>query len=141
MSTSRILVAVSSPWASQKLTEPIVDLARRLDAEAVVAHVAKLREEDETEADAKERGEQTLKMLTKAMLDAGVEAQGVMLFSDDIAKAIVNTAKARDCTLIVLGLSAKGMIKRLIGGDVPVNIIRQADIPVLLCPSTWEGKI
>ena len=141
MSTSRILVAVSSPWASQKLTEPIVDLARRLDAEAVVAHVAKLREEDETEADAKERGEQTLKMLTKAMLDAGVEAQGVMLFSDDIAKAIVNTAKARDCTLIVLGLSAKGMIKRLIGGDVPVNIIRQADIPVLLCPSTWEGQI
>lgn len=141
MSTSRILVAVSSPWASQKLTDPIVDLARRLDAEAVVAHVAKLREEDETEADAKERGEQTLKMLTKAMLDAGIEAQGVMLFSDDIAKAIVNTAKARDCTLIVLGLSAKGMIKRLIGGDVPVNIIRQADVPVLLCPSTWEGKI
>lgn len=123
------------------MTEPIVDLTRRLDAEAVVAHVAKLREEDETEADAKERGEQTLKMLAKAMLDAGIEAQGVMLFSDDIAKAIVNTAKARDCTLIVLGLSMKGMIKRLIGGDVPGNIIRQADVPVLLCPSTWEGKI
>jgi nucleotide-binding universal stress UspA family protein len=123
------------------LTGPIVDLTRRLDAEAVVAHVAKLREEDETEADAKERGEQTLKMLAKAMLDAGIEAQGVMLFSDDIAKAIVNIAKARDCTLIVLGLSMKGMIKRLIGGDVPGNIIRQADVPVLLCPSTWEGQI
>jgi nucleotide-binding universal stress UspA family protein len=141
LSTSRILVAVSSPWASQKLTEPIVDLARRLDAEAVIAHVANLREEDESETDAKQRGEQTLKMLTKAMLDADIEAQGVMLFSDDIAKAIINTAKARECTLIVLGLSGKGMLKRLIGGDVPANIIRQCDIPVLLCPANWTGRL
>lgn len=141
MGTSRIMVAVSSPWASQKLTEPILDLARRLEAEVVVAHVAKLQETDETEADAKERGEQTLKMLTQAILDAGLEAQGVMLFSDDVAKAIVNTAKARDCTVIVLGLTGKGVLKRLIGGDVPGNIIRQAGIPVLLCPLTWSGRI
>ena len=141
MGTSRIMVAVSSPWASQKLTEPILDLARRLEAEVVVAHVAKLHETDETEADAKERGEQTLKMLPPAILAAGLEAQGVMLFSDDVAKAIVNTAKARDCTVIVLGLTGKGVLKRLIGGDVPGNIIRQAGIPVLLCPSTWSGRI
>ena len=141
MGTSRIMVAVSSPWASQKLTEPIRDLARRLEAEVVVAHVAKLQETDETEADAKERGEQTLKMLTQAMLDAGLEAQGVMLFSDDVAKAIINTAKARDCTVIVLGLTGKGVLKRLIGGDVPGNIIRQSEIPILLCPSSWSGKI
>ena len=141
MSRSRILVAVSSPWASQKLTEPLVDIARRLEAETVVAHVAKLQEEDENEADAKNRGEQTLRMLTQAMLDAQIEAQGVMLFSDDVAKAIVNTAKARQCSLIVLGLTGKGMLKRLIGGDVPSNIIHQTDIPVMLIPSTWSGKV
>ena len=141
LSKSRILVAVSSPWASQKLTDPLIDVARRLDADAVVAHVAKLQEEDESEADARSRGEQTLKMLTQAMLDASIDAQGVMLFSDDVAKAILNTAKARQCTLIVLGLTGKGMIKRLIGGDVPSNILRQADIPVLLFPSTWNGEV
>ena len=141
LGTSRIMVAVSSPWASQKLTEPILDLARRLEAEVVVAHVAKLHETDETEADAKERGEQTLKMLTQAILDSGLEAQCFMLFSDDVDIAIVNTAKARDCTVIVLGLTGKGVLKRLIDGDVPGNIIRQAGIPVLLCPSTWSGRI
>ncbi len=136
---SRMLVAVSSPWASEKLTTPIADLARRLDAEAVVAHVAHVQDEDEHESDAKHRGEQTLKLLTQNLTEAGVHAEGVMLFSDDVPKAILNTAKARSCTLVVLGLTGKGVLKRLIAGDVPATIIRQADLPVLLCPANWNG--
>jgi len=132
-------VAVSSPWASEKLTTPIADLGRRLDAEVVVAHVAHVQDEDEHESDAKQRGEETLKRLTNGLHQAGVHAEGVMLFSDDIAKAILNTAKARSCTLIVLGLTGKGVLKRLIAGDVPANIVRQADIPILLCPANWNG--
>jgi nucleotide-binding universal stress UspA family protein len=53
----------------------------------------------------------------------------------------MNTAHARDCTMIVLGLTGKGVLKRLIAGDVPGNIIRQADLPVLLCPANWSGRI
>jgi len=136
---TRMLVAVSSPWASEKLIAPIADLARRLDAEAVVAHVAHVQDEDEHESDAKQRGEQTLKLLTDGLTQAGVRAEALMLFSDDVAKAILNTARARSCTLIVLGLTGKGVLKRLIAGDVPANIIRQADMPVLLCPANWNG--
>ena len=136
-----MLVAVSSPWASEKLTGPIADMARRLEAEAVVAHVATLQDEDEHESDATQRGEQTLKLLTEGLQQAGVQAEGVMLFSDDTPKAIMNTAHARGCTLIVLGLTGKGVLKRLIAGDVPGNIIRQADLPVLLCPANWNGHI
>jgi nucleotide-binding universal stress UspA family protein len=138
---SKLLVAVSSPWASEKLTEPIADLARRLDASAVVAHVATLQEEDEHESDATQRGEQTLKLLTEGLQRLGISAEGVMLFSDDTPKAIMNTAHARECTMIVLGLTGKGVFKRLIAGDVPGNIIRQADLPVLLCPANWSGNI
>lgn len=141
MGLSRLLIAVSSPWASQKLATPIADLAKRLNAEAVVAHVAQLRDEDEHESDAKQRGEQTLKLITEQLRQAGVNAESVMLFSDDVAKAIISTAKARGCTLIVLGLTGKGVFRRLIAGDVPGNIIRQADIPVLLCPANWSGMI
>lgn len=141
MSRSKLLIAVSSPWASEKLTAPIADMAKRLDAEAVVAHVAQLNDEDESEADAKQRGEQTLKLLTEGMRNAGVRCEGVMLFSDDVPKAILNTAKARGCTMIVLGLTGKGVFKRLIAGDVPGNIIRSADMPVLLCPANWVGMI
>lgn len=138
---SRLLVAVSSPWASDKLAEPIADLARRLDASVHVAHVATLQEADEHESDATQRGEQTLQLLTDRLKQAGVEAEGIMLFSDDTAKAILNTARARNCTLVVLGLTGKGVLKRLIAGDVPTNIIRSSEIPVMLCPANWDGSI
>ena len=141
MSRSKILIAVSSPWASEKLTEPLSDLATRLNAEVVVAHVAQLQEQDERESDARQRGEQTLKLLTDGMRDNGVDAEGVMLFSDDVPKAIMNTARARHCTLIVLGLTGKGVLKRLIAGDVPGNIIRSSELPVLLCPANWNGML
>lgn len=136
-----MLIAVSSPWASQKMAAPIADLARRLDAEVVVAHVAQLHDEDEHETDAQQRGEQTLQLLADQLSAAEVPTESLMLFSDDVSKAILNTAKARGCTLIVLGLTGKGVLKRLIAGDVPANIIRQADLPVLLCPANWTGMI
>ena len=141
MPGSKILIAVSSPWASEKLAQPIADLARRLEAEAVVAHVATLHEEDEHESDATQRGEQTLKLLSDELREAGITTDGVMLFSDDTPKAILNTAKARGCTMIVLGLTGKGVLKRLIAGDVPTNIIRQAQVPVLLVPANWDGRV
>ncbi len=136
-----MLVAVSSPWASEKLAGPIADLAGRLDAEVIVAHVAEVKEEDEHESEAMQRGEQTLTLLTEQLKETGIKAESVMLFSDDIAKAIMNTARARDCTLIVMGLTGKGVLKRLIAGDVPSNIIRQSEIPILLCPANWNGRI
>lgn len=136
-----MLVAVSSPWASEKLTTPIADLAKRLDAETVVAHVAQLQEEDEHESDATARGDQALQLLTEGLREQGVICEGVMLFSDDTAKAILNTARARNCSLIVLGLTGKGVLKRLIAGDVPANLIRQTELPVLLCPANWQGMI
>jgi nucleotide-binding universal stress UspA family protein len=141
LSKSRMLIAVSSPWASEKLTAPIADMARKLGSEAVVAHVATLQEEDEHESDATTRGEQTLKLMTDGLREAGIEAEGIMLFSDDTSKAILNTAHARNCTMIILGLTGKGVLKRLIAGDVPGNLIRQTDLPVLLCPANWAGAI
>jgi len=141
LSKSRLLVAVSSPWASEKLAEPIADMAQRLEAEAIVAHVATLQDEDEHESDATRRGEQTLQLLTDTLREHGIEAEGVMLFADDTAKALMNTARARGCSMIVLGLTGKGVLKRLIAGDVPANIIRQSELPVLLCPANWSGKI
>lgn len=136
-----MLVAVSSLWASEKLVTPVADLARRLDAAAVVAHVAQTQEEDDHESDAAQRGEQTLKSLTDGLIALGVDAEGLMVFSDDTAKAILNTARARQCSLIVLGLTGRSALKRFISGDVPGNLMRQTDLPVLLCPANWAGTI
>ncbi len=136
-----MLVAVSSPWASEKLTAPLLDLAKRLGASVVVAHVAQQQEGDEAESDAAKRGQQTLRLLCDALSNAGIEAESVMLYADDIAKAILNTAHARNCTLVVLGLTQKGALQRLLGGDVPSHFIKQADLPVLLCPAAWNGTV
>jgi len=116
LSKSKVLIAVSSPWASEKLAAPIADLVSRLGGEALVSHVTTMQDEDETENDANIRGEQTLALLVSQLREAGLEAEGVMLFSDDTAKAILKTARARNCTMIVLGLTGKGVLKRLIAG-------------------------
>ena len=134
-------MGVSSPWASEKFAGPIIDLAQRLEADVIIAHVAQLQEEDEHESDAKQRGEQTLKLLADSLQEAGIDVEGVMLFSDDIPKALLKTARARGCTLIVLGLTGKSMFKRLIVGDVPGNVTRQTDIPVLLFPPNATGTV
>ena len=141
MSRTRLLVAVSSPWASERLLPRIVDLAHRLEADTVVTHVAHPLGDDESESDAKTRGDQTLKLLVDGLADAGIGSESVMLYSDDIPKALLNTARNQECTMIVMGLTGKGMLKRLLDGDVPTTLLRQADIPVLIFPSNWEGEI
>lgn len=145
MADSRLLVAVSTPWASERFAAPIVDLAQRLASDVVVAHVAEVQTEDEHDSDAKQRGEETLKLLAERLSEAGIKTESLMLFSDDVPKAILNTAKAQNCTMIVLGLRGEGFItgifKRLFASDVATNILKHAEIPVLLCPSQWKGKV
>lgn len=140
---SRLLVAVSSPWASEKLAQPIADLALRLKCEVVVTHVARLQETDEEESAVSERGEQTIERLASLLRTRGIKCEGVMLFEDhvDPAKLILSTAHAKGCTAIALGLAGKGASKRLVSGDMPAAIIRQADLPVILLPANWDGKL
>lgn len=141
MAASRILVAVSTPWASDKLFHAVRDLANRLGGSVVVAHVARPTEEDESDADTRQRGEQTLATLTTRLVEANVPAEGVLLFGDDVAKAILNAADDQHATLILLGLSGKGRFARLLAGDIPQQIIRASHLPVLLFPPDWSGTV
>src|SRR5204863_6294730 len=105
---SRILVAVSSPWAAQKAVEPMTDLAKRLSAEVLVVHVSRPsagQMRDQEQAD----GENAVKMLRDRLTERGVEVQTLLLFSDDIARAVLNTAIEREVSLIVLGLTGKNV--------------------------------
>lgn len=141
MARSRILVAVSSPWAGERLGRTLEDLAGRMDAAVVVAHVTQVSEEDESESDARRRGELALSTLTGALSEAGVQAEGVLLFGDDVGRAILNAAEAHHATLIAIGASGKGRMARLLAGDVPLQIARQADRPVLIFPPDWSGQL
>ena len=137
---SRILIAVSSPWASERVVEPLADRARRIDAEVLVVHVSRpsggqMREQEQAD------GEAAIRVLREQLEQRGVVVQTLLMFSDDIARAILNTAVERGVTLIVLGLTGKNVFARLLAGNVPVELIKNTRIPVLLFPPDHKGTI
>jgi nucleotide-binding universal stress UspA family protein len=137
---SRILIAVSSPWAAQKVVEPLADLARRISAEVLVVHVSRpsggqMREQEQAD------GEAAISLLREKLVEKGIGVQTLLMFSDDIARAVLNTAAEREVTLIVLGLTGKNVFARLLAGNVPVELIKNTKIPVLLLPPDFSGAI
>ena len=137
---SRILVAVSSPWASERMVEPLGDMAKRLGAEVLVVHVSRpsggqMREQEQAD------GEAAISFLRERLQDRGLVVQDLLMFSDDIARAILNTALEREATLIVLGLTGKNVFARPLAGNVPVELIKNTKIPVLILPPDWSRQI
>jgi len=68
---SRILVAVSSPWASERIAEPLAGLAKRLGAEVLVVHVSRpsggqMREQEQAD------GEAAISLLRQKLEEKGV---------------------------------------------------------------------
>ena len=131
--TSRILVAVSSPEASRRVGNLVADLAGRLAAEVLVVHVTRpvggQGRDDEQSA-----GEQAVRIVADHVRVREVRVQTLLLFADDVSRAILNTAADRAATMIVLGLTGRGALGRLISGNVPVELLRNAKVPVLLLP-------
>jgi nucleotide-binding universal stress UspA family protein len=135
---SRILVAVSSPWASERVVEPVADLAKRLGAEVLVVHVSRPsggQQREQEQAD----GEAAVRLLSGKLQERGVLVQTLLMFSDDIARAVLNTATEREISLIVLGLTGRNVFARLLSGNVPVELIKNTKVPVMLLPPDW-GK-
>jgi nucleotide-binding universal stress UspA family protein len=137
---SRILIAVSSPWAAQKVVEPLADLARRISAEVLVVHVSRpsggqMREQEQAD------GEAAISLLREKLQEKNITVQTLLMFSDDIARAVLNTAAEREVSLIVLGLTGKNVFARLLAGNVPVELIKNTKVPVLLLPPDFSGSI
>ena len=137
---SRIMVSVSSPWASERLAEPVGDLAKRIGAEVLVVHVSRpsggqMREQEQAD------GESAISLLRQKLEEKGVNVQTLLMFSDDIARAILNTAIEREVTLICLGLTGKNVFARLLAGNVPVELIKNTRIPVLILPPDWSRTV
>jgi nucleotide-binding universal stress UspA family protein len=137
---SRILIAVSSPYAAQKVLEPLADLAKRIAAEVLVVHVSRpsggqMREQEQAD------GEAAITLLREKLQEKNITVQTLLMFSDDIARAVLNIATERDVSLIVLGLTGKNVFARLLAGNVPVELIKNTKVPVLLLPPDFSGSI
>jgi nucleotide-binding universal stress UspA family protein len=131
---SKILLAVSDRWIPDARVDAIADFANRLGLSILLLHVAYGTETDAANLP----GERTLEQIAKHLRakDAKVETQ--LLFSDDLGDAILRTADQQKAAMIMLGLSSKGMLTRLLEGNVAQQIIRNADIPLFLLPHDWK---
>ena len=137
---SRILIAVSSPYAAEKVVDPLVALAKKLAAEVLVVHVSRpsggqMREQEQAD------GEAAISLLREKLQEHHIHVQTLLMFSDDIARAVLNTAVERDVSMIVLGLTGKNVFARLLAGNVPVELIKNTKVPVLLLPPDFSGTI
>jgi nucleotide-binding universal stress UspA family protein len=66
---------------------------------------------------------------------SGATKVGVELVQGKPGDEIVETAKAKDCSLILMGTQGKGITRELLLGSVANQVIRHASQPVFLVPA------
>ncbi len=137
MAESRILVAVSSAWAGERIFQPLKGLSTRLEASVILVHVL----DPQTAGDQDNQAGQSIALIADRLKLANIKAETLLLLGNDPARAILNAADEQKATLILLGLSGKGTVSKLIAGDVPIQVAKSAKVPVLLVPYDWAGVL
>lgn len=135
---STIVLAVSDRWIPDARVEAIGDFAQRLGSEILAVHVALGTEGGGADISP---GERVLEKVAGLLRTKTQQVQTQLLFSDDLAAALLKTVEERGASLLILGLSSKGMLTRLIEGNVAQELIKSATVPLLLLPPEWAGGI
>jgi nucleotide-binding universal stress UspA family protein len=135
---SKIVLSISDRWVADARLGAIASFAQKLDKSILAVHVAYGSDNSGAETTA---GEKVLASLASALRAKGAKVETQFLFADDVAAAIVKIAEEQGATMIMAGLSTKGMLTRLIEGNVVQEIIRITAVPVLLLPPEWNGEI
>ncbi|AMP71085.1 universal stress protein [Ralstonia solanacearum] len=141
----RILVALDGSPTSDRALAEAIGLARRLDAELVVAHVVDngFIKYDVGYIDVggfmellREQGKQIVASGLDQAKKAGVRARTLLvddpLASFDVGLAIDAAAREAGAQLLVLGTHGRRGVRRLLLGSVAESVARQSSLPVLL---------
>ncbi len=121
---NKILLAVSDRWVPDARVDALADFSARLGRNILAVHVAYGSEASGADITP---GERILEDIAKKLRAHQAKVETLFLFSDDVGPAILKTAGEHKATMIVLGLSSKGMLTRLIEGECKQEIIRGAD--------------
>jgi nucleotide-binding universal stress UspA family protein len=146
----RILV----PTDGTELCSPALDTAlelARLGGGAIVglhagppARLGALAEDDVVRAawlnEREQAGNDALAWIARRAAEAGVPCETVLVHHDSPAAAIVETARARLCDLIVMASHARGGLRaRLLGGET-WQVLGICAIPVLVVRGPEPGN-
>src|SRR5436190_9650881 len=108
---TKLLLAISERWVPDMRVDAIADFVGRLGGSILVVHVAY---GSEASGAGVMPGERLLDQVVKQLRAKNIKADTLFLFSDHVGAAILKTAEEYAATLVVLGLSSKGMLTRLI---------------------------
>lgn len=77
--------------------------------------------------------EKALAVLDKEARAAGLSARRVVMVHDSPWKAIIRTAKAKKCDLIVMASHGRRGLEALVLGSETTKVLTHSKIPVLVC--------
>ncbi|HWT18035.1 nucleotide-binding universal stress UspA family protein [Variovorax beijingensis] len=143
----RILVPTDGSSLSEQAVATAIDLALLAGAELVSVTVAHLQpygyfegsmvlNQREIEA-SQEQVEQSAQRLVDAVRNAAVargvrSAQAIVMKSNQVAEAIIATAKNQECDLIVMASHGRRSLARLLMGSETLHVLTHSHIPVLV---------
>jgi nucleotide-binding universal stress UspA family protein len=143
----RVLVATDGSALSEKAVSTAIDLALLTNAELVsvtVAHiqpygyfegsmVLSQREAEVTQEQTDVAAQRLVDAVRNAAVAKGVRsAQAIVMKSNQVAEAIIATAKNQQCDLIVMASHGRRSLARLLMGSETLHVLTHSHIPVLV---------
>ncbi|SFB89789.1 universal stress protein [Massilia yuzhufengensis] len=140
----RILLPTDGSDASERALLSGIDFAKSIGAEVLAMTAvpefhtfttdAGMLEQtrDEYEAASRARGQRLLDAVSAAARDAGVPCTSVLAVSDSPYEAIISTARANHCDLIVMASHGRKGIKGLLLGSETQKVLVHSAIPVMV---------
>ena len=143
----RVLVATDGSALSEKAVATAIDLALLTGAELVsvtVAHiqpygyfegsmVLNQRDVEATQEQADLAAQRLVDAVRTAAVAKGVRsAQAIVMKSNQVAEAIITTAKTQQCDLIVMASHGRRSLARLLMGSETLHVLTHSHVPVLV---------
>ena len=143
----RVLVATDGSALSEKAVSTAIDLALLTNAELVsvtVAHiqaygyfegsmVLSQREAEVSQEQTDVAAQRLVDAVRTAAVAKGVRsAQAIVMKSNQVAEAIIATAKNQQCDLIVMASHGRRSLARLLMGSETLHVLTHSHIPVLV---------
>ncbi|MGJ7607843.1 universal stress protein [Variovorax sp. LT1R20] len=143
----RVLVATDGSSLSEQAVAAAIELAVLSGAELVAVNVAHIepfgyfegsmmlsqRDIEATQEKTNLAAQRIVDRVAATALDKGVRnAQAIVMKSNQVAEAIVATAKNQECDLIVMASHGRRSLARLLMGSETLHVLTHSHIPVLV---------
>ena len=143
----RVLVATAAPARPEQAVPAAIDLAVLSGAELVAVNVAHIepfgyfegsmmlsqRDIEATQEQTNRAAQRLVDRVAATALVKGVRnAQAIVMKSNQVAEAIVATAKNQECDLIVMASHGRRSLARLLMGSETLHVLTHSHIPVLV---------